>query len=56
MSNKNVEKNTYPTNNYRKWLIGILIGLAIILIAWLILGHLQSKRNTEAEKFKCCNL
>ena len=51
MSNKNVEKNTYPTNNYRKWLIGILIGLAIILIAWLILGHLQSKRNTEAEKF-----
>lgn len=51
MSNKNVEKNTYPTNNYRKWLIGILIGLAIILIAWLIWGHLQSKRNTEAEKF-----
>lgn len=51
MSNKNAEKNTYPTNNYRKWLIGILIGLAIILIAWLIWGHLQSKRNTEAEKF-----
>lgn len=51
MSNKNVEKNTHPTNNYRKWLIGILIGLVIILIAWLIFGHIQSKRNAEAEKF-----
>ena len=30
MNNKNEEKNTHPTNNYRKWLIGILIGLIII--------------------------
>lgn len=51
MNNKNEEKNTHPTNNYRKWLIGILIGLIIILIAWLIFGHIQSKRNAEAEKF-----
>lgn len=51
MNNKNEEKNTHPTNNYRKWLIGILIGLIIILIGWLIFGHIQSKRNAEAEKF-----
>lgn len=51
MNNKNVEKNTHPTNNYRKWLIGILICLVIVLIAWLVVGHIQSKRNAEAEKF-----
>jgi len=38
MNNKNVEKNTHPTNNYRKWLIGILICLVIVLIAWLVVG------------------
>ena len=51
MNNKNIEKNTHPTNNYRKWLIGILICLVIVLIAWLVVGYIQSKRNAEAEKF-----
>lgn len=51
MNNKNIEKNTHPTTNYRKWLIGILICLVIVLIAWLVVGYIQSKRNAEAEKF-----
>lgn len=51
MNNKNIEKNTHPTNNYRNWLIGILICLVIVLIAWLVVGYIQSKRNAEAEKF-----
>lgn len=51
MSNKNIKSNTHHVNNYRRWLIGILIGLIIILIAWLFIGHLQSKKNAEAEKF-----
>lgn len=44
-------RNNNSSPNYTRWIIGVAAVVVILLLSWLIIGHVHARRDAQAEEF-----